>query len=300
MAKSKGSSSALGAAGFAPLALALLVGNAVLPPSGGGKAGKGPPANLEGALKPVACGEVENFRDCHRDYATGCSASGKYDGYLNLLKNQLPKPDAKPTKIFTSLSDYAALEQELPDKLAKSNHVDFKDDLSKKGEGHPFGVIGYLYYAKAEGAESSNCQLTGPENIDYHIGIGFDTTVAGKLAAHKSLTAADKAEMKQNAVVVEMTPHYRDLYESDWDVSLLKKVLGSQVKVVGQLLVDNEHYEAKDDCGYKSPGDACWRASVWELHPVTSFQVCTQSDGCKADGPGWVELTEAAAAPAKK
>jgi hypothetical protein len=43
----------------------------------------------------------------------------------------------------------------------------------------------------------------------------------------------------------------------------------------------------------KSAGDlaSCWRMSVWELHPVISFQVC-KTDGCTQNSTDWVELDQ--------
>jgi len=35
----------------------------------------------------------------------------------------------------------------------------------------------------------------------------------------------------------------------------------------------------------------CWRASVWELHPVTRFQVCT-SGTCTETSAGWTDLED--------
>jgi hypothetical protein len=44
------------------------------------------------------------------------------------------------------------------------------------------------------------------------------------------------------------------------------------VKVVGQLLADTEHAIAKDNCVHpKAKKDTCWRAAIWEIHPVIEF-----------------------------
>ena len=176
---------------FAPLALALLVGSAVIPNTGSKVV-----TNSSDPGASVSCEDgIENFTECHSTYPTGCSPSGRYDGYLNVLKNQEPPRSSKPVKVFTSMADYSDLETRTPKELGKSNHEELKDQLSAMGEGRPFAVIGYLYYAKQEGAESSNCELTSPDDTDYHIGIGFD----------KSLSKADMAKSTKTAVVVEMT-----------------------------------------------------------------------------------------------
>jgi hypothetical protein len=37
----------------------------------------------------------------------------------------------------------------------------------------------------------------------------------------------------------------------------------------------------------------CWRLSIWEIHPVTAFYVCTATGGCPtADGTGWTKLED--------
>jgi hypothetical protein len=94
-----------------------------------------------------------------------------------------------------------------------------------------------------------------------------------------------------------MTPHYRAKYHPQWTDTLLKSIYGRQVKVVGQLLLDNDHAKASDICS--SPPAAtddkkCWRASPWELHPVTEFYVCPNAS-CEVDGSDWVALDEAEA-----
>jgi hypothetical protein len=273
---------------LAPLALALLVGSAVIPNSG-----TKPVTNPSDPTASASCEDgLENFTECHSTYPTGCSPSGRYDGYLNVLKNQEPPRESKPLRVFTSMTDYTDLESRTPKELGKSNHLDLKDQLTAMGEGRPHAVIGYLYYAKQEGAESSNCELTSPDDTDYHIGIGFD----------KTLTKAQAAKATKTAVVVEMTPQYRANLAPDWTLPALKAVLTKQVKVTGQLMADNEHNVTKDNCGLPGAGSTCWRASIWELHPVTSFQVCNKDTECTADDAAWVDLEKfgESPAPAKK
>lgn len=261
---------------IAPLALALIVGNAVIPNTGSKLVENS--TNLAGA---VQCEEgIENSTECHSSYPTGCSPSGNYDGYLNVLKNQEPPRDSQPVRVLTSLKDYSDLESKTPTDLGKSNHLDKKDALAVLGEGRPYAVIGYLYYAKQEGAESVNCELTAPDDTDFHIGIGFD----------KTLTKAEMAKATKTAVVVEMTPQYRARLAPGWTLDALKGALSKQVKVTGQFLADNEHNTAKDNCGLPSHGPNCWRASIWELHPVTRFQVCNKETTCAQDDPAWVDL----------
>jgi hypothetical protein len=287
-----------------PLAIALLA-SAVLPSGkvGGPVATVGPSATIEA----VKCGEsVEDFHACHSEYPTGCTISGSaYDPYLNLLKNQTTWAASQPQEIFTSLQQIQQLEANLPAGLTQKNHGDNFTQLATLGEGKIHGIVGYLYDIKVEGKESSNCQLDDDadhENVDFHIFIGFDPGIAEKIRNHTTLTPEERKVVTQQSAIVEMTPHYRYEFHPEWTADAVKAAKGQQVKVLGQLMVDNEHYVAGQDCGRDPSKTACWRASVWELHPVTDFQVC-ESGSCTATSAGWVPIggngTKSAAANPK-
>jgi hypothetical protein len=288
---------AQGAAPFAPLALALVMGH--LPataPSGAALKEMAVPDNVTA----VRCEDnIANYEECHSKYPTGCSPTAGYDSYLNYLKNLVPQGPQQPVK-YLAKDDYDALNKDTPSGLSKANHADFKDQLQKLGEGQTYGVVGYLYYSQPGGQESSNCELpkSDPEatDIDYHIGIGFDPALAQQAAEAKGKPdTALKKELQQNSVIVEMTPQYRGLpaLQGQWTLEALKKGLGRQVAVIGQLLIDNEHNIASDNCALAITiaGSHCWRYSIWELHPVTGFKVCaSESNSCTADSANWVDL----------
>jgi hypothetical protein len=266
----------------APLVLAGLAQVGVI-----GHGGAAP--SLTGTLA-VKCGTgITDYQTCHDRYPTGCSAGGAYDGYLNSLKNELIEPTTEPQLAF-DVPALIQLEGKLPAELGPTNHEALKDAIGALGEGEVSSLKGYLYYAKNGGGESSNCGLQGAENIDFHIGIGPDAAAASR-AKKPGLTV----EERHAAVIVEMTPHWRAENQPGWTLAQLTKAVGRQVYVVGQLLADNEHHDAKDDCAYSVPPKAgCWRPTVWELHPVTRFLVC---DGdCSGDPSatptpaGWTPL----------
>jgi hypothetical protein len=254
----------------------------------------------EGEVIAVKCDDVQDFRDCHARFRTGCSKSAGYDPYLNLLKNNLdpPDPDSSPVR-FLAKKDFEALDEATPTDLDRSNHIDFKNELDRQGEGKIFGLVGYLYYAKKTGAESSNCQLDSDDeegsNVDYHIGIGFDDNLAKRLASGNNLTAADRKALQQKSVIVEMTPHYRATFETDkWTIDALRQIVGKQVRVVGQLIIDSEHNVRSQNCAIAETNkqkQTCWRASVWELHPVTQFEFC-KAESCTQNSSEWAELGE--------
>jgi len=93
-----------------------------------------------------------------------------------------------------------------------------------------------------------------------------------------------------------MTPHYRFQYGNNiWTLENLAKAQGRQVRVIGQLIIDNEHNQPSENCATAQTAaekQSCWRLSVWELHPVEHFQVCAKStNDCTADdATNWLEL----------
>jgi hypothetical protein len=273
---------------------------AVLSPPGGQTGETGTPTEVTAAV----CEDVLDFEDCHTRFPTGCSPSGGYDAYLNLLKNQLIPPPTDVTGIsFLTRQDFQNLDHNTPPGLGRNNHADFKDQLAQLGEGQVFGIVGYLYYAIKTGAESSNCELASTDaegtNVDYHIGVGFDApdpAVAQLLRAGKQPSRDQSRSLKQNSVIVEMTPHYRFLYGGPgWTIDSLQKALGRPVRVVGQLVNDSEHNLAGQNCALAATAAqklSCWRASTWELHPVTRFEVCPQ-DSCDQNSTAWIQLPAA-------
>ncbi len=286
---------------FAPLALALAMTPSVIPsltPQPAAERLK--EMDVPDTVTAVRCEDnIADFKECHENYPTGCSASAGYDAYLNLLKNRT-MPASDPVRYLTQ-HDYDDLEKQTPDGLKRTNHADFKDQLSQLGEGQIVGLIGYLYYFQKTGAESSNCQLSSNDaegsNVDYHIGIGFDASLAKQTKSNPP--AALKKELQQNSVIVEMTPYYRYLYHSsDWTLESLKGALGKQVRVVGQLMNDSEHDVASQNCALATTAaqrQKCWRYSVWELHPVIRFQVCGE-DSCDENSTAWADLGAGTAA----
>lgn len=270
---------------FAPLALAVAM------QAGMGTGAGTPPASPASETEPAICrDDIADFQECHAEYPTGCSKKGGYDAYLNLLKNRLVDPQESPKRSLTT-ADLVALDRRLPPNLAKNNHADVKDAMDQLGEGTVVSLTGYLYYAKDGGVESSNCQLQAPD-IDFHIGIGPDANLAADIAAKKKLTVTEHGRVTSESVIVEMTPHWRGQFAPSWNLDLLKNAIGRQVRVVGQLLADNEHDDSNDDCGLVLHGAKCWRATIWELHPVTGFQVCKAAAPCPDTSPDWVELEE--------
>ncbi|HET7108647.1 MAG TPA: hypothetical protein VFI38_17670 [Candidatus Acidoferrum sp.] len=274
------------------------------------------PATLASTLKKLesltaeTCEEeLDTVDGCHANHKTGCSSSEnpRYDAYLNYLKNGLPDPSSTAAGDVNGgkpldAGFFASLEGGIPDTLTSTNHAQHAADLAQQGEGEIVTVVGTIFYTLHGGSETCNCQLTGSEAVvDFHIGVGFadfplGADVLNKLRAGKKyssiLSKEDQHVLDQASVVVEMTPYYREQFRPGWTLSKVESVTGRQVKVTGQLMIDNVHHKPADDCGLADADTtSCWRASVWEVHPVTSLQVCSVAH-CDANSTDWVNLED--------
>jgi hypothetical protein len=237
---------------------------------------------------------------CHDKFPDGCSASAKpnYDAYLDFLKDQNPGPTLASTKDLTA-TDFPKLESQLPKALGSANHATFANDFANLGEGNIHTVIAYLYFAEdtskgtatvPSNSETANCKLRAPNTFDYHLGLGFDPALAKSARSHPKPGTAFTA-LEKHSVVAEMTPYTR---HPKWTFARVNALQGQQVKVVGQLMVDNVHFNKNDDCHFSPAQAKCWRSTVWEIHPITQFYVCKASGGCTVSSPAsdWTNLDE--------
>ncbi len=263
------------------------------------------------------------LQKCHNQFADGCSAAARpsYDAYLDFLKDQDPDPNLAPTKELVA-GDFPQLESQLSHLsqhsrrrtrrrirrgggLTSSNHARFASQFAGLGEGNIYTVIAYLYFAedtgnpgsgKSPNVETSNCKLTAPNTFDYHIGIGFDSALAAQaLAKHPKEGDPLFSQLQKNSVVTEMTPYPRTTRHPNWGIDNVKALQGKQVKVIGQLMADNDHFNAKDDCGFAGATTNCWRSTIWEIHPIVKIFVCNLSTGCNDSSPdsAWTDLDKA-------
>lgn len=120
-------------------------------------------------------------------------------------------------------------------------------------------VIGYVYNVKPGGKETCNCEA---EELD-----GRDT--------HIELVLGEQNVKGRNKVIVEITPSLRKIMATkgkDWSTEALKNTLtGRWVKVQGWLLFDFEHEHQAENTNPE--GNRNWRATSWEIHPVTSIEI---------------------------
>ncbi|HTS37154.1 MAG TPA: hypothetical protein VMH04_15875 [Candidatus Solibacter sp.] len=260
-------------------------------------------ASQAASQKPAKCPTPDDLtlKQCHDSFADGCSQAKKpgYDAYLDFLKDQDPDPSLAATKTLGQ-SDFSFLEKHLPKTLNSRNHSTLADTFAPIGEGNIHSVVAFLYFAEDTGAgtppnsETCNCKLTTPGTFDYHLGIGFDPALAAIAKTHPLQTSAAMTKLEKASVVAEMTPFTRSSRHPKWTIDRVAALQGQQIKVVGQLMSDNEHFNKKDDCGFPKHKSSCWRSTVWEIHPVTQFLVCTASAGCSDSSPDsdWTSLDD--------
>ena len=259
-------------------------------------------ASKAASQHPAHCPTGMTLQMCHDKFPDGCSASSKptYDAYLDFLKDQDPGPTAPSTKDLTA-ADFPKFESQLPKTLRSTNHAKFVKQFSSLGEGNIYTVIAYLYFAEdtskgtatvPANSETCNCKLTAPGTFDYHLGLGFDSTLAASArSGHLKPGDPDFSKLEKASVVAEMTPYTR---HPKWTFARVEVLQGEQVKVVGQLMVDNIHFNSKDDCHFSGAQPGCWRSTVWEIHPITQFYVCKASGECTASSPAgdWTNLDD--------
>ena len=130
------------------------------------------------------------------------------------------------------------------------------DDRQRWSESRAAAVEGYVLLVKKAGIESANCYC--PSRRDIHI------EVALRLDAPPTERA-----------ILEITPPMSDRAERDgWDWSddaLDRELTGHWCRFEGWLLFDTHHASESENI---SPGrERNWRATAWEIHPITRLQV---------------------------
>ena len=116
---------------------------------------------------------------------------------------------------------------------------------------------GVVINVKVGGIESVNCHAKDAAHRDTHIELALDPSASST-----------------QRVIVEVTPRWREKMAAiaDWSTSALKsQLIGHRVRVTGWLFDDLEHEMQAENTN--SGGASNWRATVWEIHPVTGIQV---------------------------
>ena len=136
---------------------------------------------------------------------------------------------------------------------------DRTDDTGRFDEGKAAEITGWVVHVKKGGAETTNCHQTDSVHVDAHIELALSPTDT----------------LKNRRVIVEITPRWRAAMKGagvDWSTATLQHTIEHHwIRVSGWLFSDSEHKNVAENT--KPGGDTNWRATVWELHPVTKLSV---------------------------
>jgi hypothetical protein len=130
------------------------------------------------------------------------------------------------------------------------------DDAARWSESRAGAVEGYVVGVQVGGVESSNCFSLTRRDVHIHLARRADAPAT-------------------ETVVVEVTPRAANAARSrglDWSLRTLRRDLtGRLCRFEGWLLFDREHADESLNTAPGNPVD--WRATAWELHPVTKIEV---------------------------
>ena len=163
---------------------------------------------------------------------------------LNILKNRSAEPTAQDADSSVTLAAMLA-----PD----------SDDTRRFDAARAAQLTAVVHRVLEGGVETTNCRATDSLHRDTHI----------------ELIVTPSDSDKTRRVIVEVTPRWRAAARSrgvDWSTgSLAKSLTGHRVLVRGWLMFDAEHAGESENT---NPGGASdWRATAWEIHPLTNLGV---------------------------
>jgi hypothetical protein len=204
------------------------------------------PGVVVGALVLLLAGQVPDQDDYVQSTGKKCGMDGTASSTpgktLNQNKNRWNAP---PAEAFDDEVTLAAL-------LLPGDDVDrFNDKKAAK-------ISGYVVGVKVGGKETCNCEAAAPVDRDTHI----------ELALSKDATEIQR-------VIVEVTPRLRAQMNAkgvNWSTAALqRKLKGKWITVSGWLLFDTMHIKEAENTN--PGGDKNWRATCWEIHPITAMDV---------------------------
>jgi len=115
-------------------------------------------------------------------------------------------------------------------------------------------ITGYIFFAKKGGSEDCNCHYGKEEFIDTHIEIALSSGETSK----------------KKVMVVEMTPRFKATH-SEWRTNKILALKGKKVTITGWMFFDEKHWQNSKNTNPN--GTNLYRATAWEIHPVTAFEV---------------------------
>lgn len=144
--------------------------------------------------------------------------------------------------------------------------------LTNMGEGQYVSYVAFIkgaHYSDVAAGEAVNCNIPGNATNDIHI-----------------VLLKDPNDDECLSTTAEMSPHYRPV---EWTPENLNALAGHPARVEGQLFFDRSHTPCS---GNSRPNPK--RASLWEVHPVYSVDVCSQTTiaECQSSTAEWTPLSK--------
>src|SRR4030095_11210959 len=159
---------------------------------------------------------------------------------LHLLKNRTAVPQ----------------ESDFDSRLTLDELLQPGDDTNRWSTDHACRIQGEVIDVAYARAEAANC--FNPCRRDIHI-----------------LVANRKGTAKNEHVVLEIPPNQQDSATKrgiDWSEQALQaQLVGHWCEFEGWLYFDVGHAEESENIAANRPGN--WRATAWEIHPVTKIRV---------------------------
>lgn len=149
-----------------------------------------------------------------------------------------------------------------------------RKQLDDMGEGKYVSYVAFVkdaHYSDVAAGEAVNCNIPGNPTNDIHIVLMADPN--------------DQDEC--HSTTAEMSPHFRP---ASWTPeNILSASKGHPIRVKGHLFYDGSH----TPCTATSRPNPK-RISLWEVHPVYSFEVCTQTTlaECQGNNAEWTPLEQ--------
>ena len=130
------------------------------------------------------------------------------------------------------------------------------DDRARWSEKRAATIEGYVVAIVEAKAEAANCFSLTRRDVHVEVALRADAP-------------------PRERVVLEVTPRLREWAKRegfDWSASALRRdLVGRRCRFEGWLLFDDRHTgEAENTAPARAPN---WRATAWELHPVTDIKV---------------------------
>jgi hypothetical protein len=130
------------------------------------------------------------------------------------------------------------------------------DDRARWSESRAGVVEGYVVTVQDGAVEAANCFSLTRRDVHIHVAARADAPL-------------------RECVVLEVTPRTSDAARArgqDWSLDALKRELtGRRCRFEGWLLFDREHADESENTASGNPVN--WRATAWELHPVTRIEI---------------------------